>query len=297
MFKPFSAGVWDVGLYHRGMMDETPLNDVADAPPATTKRYVAYEPGADARGEPRKNFMDRLQWLVAECDRRGVIVDVTLARGKGVGRLPDLDSHCRAVESLSLALKQNRNWYVDLANERDVRDDRYVSPEDLKTLRAALRRIDPLRLATASFGGHDLDERDLRDALVTAELDFVCPHRPRHSRSSAETEVQTRQCLSLMRKSDKVVPVLYQEPFRRGYTAWEPTAADFLTDLRGAVSGGAAGWCLHNGTQKDAPDMSPRRSFDLRGRRLFEQLDSEELKVVQDAASTARQSSIPVGER
>ncbi len=35
-------------------------------------------------------------------------------------------------------------------------------------------------------------------------------------------------------------------------------AADFLTDLRGAVAGGAAGWCLHNGSQDTAPGKDRR---------------------------------------
>jgi hypothetical protein len=86
-----------------------------------------------------------------------------------------------------------------------------------------------------------------------------------------------------MQEAGRVVPVHYQEPFRRGYTSWEPTAADFLTDLRGALRGGAAGWCFHNGGQRTRRDEQPRRSFDLRTKRLMEQLDEEELKVVKSA--------------
>ena len=67
---------------------------------------------------------------------------------------------------------------------------------------------------------------------------------------------------------------VYQEPFRRGYGGWQPTAEDFLMDLRGAIAGGAAGWCFHNGAQNGAPASRPRRSFDLHDKRLFDQLDS-----------------------
>ena len=49
---------------------------------------------------------------------------------------------------------------------------------------------------------------------------------------------------------------------------------------RGANAGGAAGWCFHNGDVRARPDGQPRRSFDLREKRLFEQLDEEELAVV-----------------
>jgi hypothetical protein len=248
----------------------------------------------DSRGQPRQPFVDRLKWLIAECDRRGLVVDVTLARGKrlpdatSIGHLPDLESHQRAVATIVNALKQHRNWYLDLANEHDVRDERYVPPAELKNLRELVRQVDPSRLVTASFGGHDLSERDVRDALLTAGLDFLSPHRPRNSESPAETEARTRECHTLMTQIGRFVPVHYQEPFRRGYAEWEPSAADFLTDLRGAVAGGAAGWCFHNGSQSNTPDKEPRRSFDLRTRRLFDQLDAEERKVVGSAATVVR---------
>ena len=45
-------------------------------------------------------------------------------------------------------------------------------------------------------------------------------------------------------------------------------------------TGGAAGWSLHNGDQRDKPDRRPRRSFDLTEKKLFYQLDSEEKKVL-----------------
>lgn len=245
----------------------------------------------DSAGRPREPFADKLQGLVAECDRRGLIVDVTLTRGAAtngvapIGRVADFESHKRAVTTLIDLLRDHRNWYLDLANERDVGDARYVSPEELKTLREIVRRLDPQRLVTASFGGHDLNESDLRDALVTADLDFICPHRPRHPESPAETEAHTRQCLALLQKLQRLAPIHCQEPFRRGYETWEPAAADFLEDLRGAVAGGAAGWCFHNGSQRGAADGEPRRSFDLRARRLFDQLDGEERKVMAEAAS------------
>jgi hypothetical protein len=238
----------------------------------------------DARGRPREPFLGRLKWLVAECDRRSLVVDVTFTRNKS-GVLPDYESHLRAVETLVAALKPYRNWYLDLANERDVHDDRYVGIQELKRLRDRVRQLDPQRLVTASFGGHDLSAEDVRESLLTIGLDFLCPHRPRSPESPGQTEAKTRECLALMKEAGRMVPLHHQEPFRRGYQGWEPTAADFLTDLRGAVAGGAAGWCLHNGTQRNAPDQEPRRSFDLRIRRLFEQLDAEERKVVAEASA------------
>jgi hypothetical protein len=125
-----------------------------------------------------------------------------------------------------------------------------------------------------------LSESDIRDALQSADSDFLAIHRPRHAESPGQTEARTREVLAKLSELKLTVPIHHQEPFRRGYTRWEPDADDFLTDLRGAIKGGAAGWCFHNGATKSTSDGEPRRSFDLRKRRLIEQLDEEELKVL-----------------
>lgn len=121
----------------------------------------------------------RLAWLVAECDRRGLVVDVSLTRrqassgGADTVGLPDFQAHQRAVETLIEGLRPHRNWYLDLANERDVRDARYVSPAELKSLRELARRLNPQLLVTASFGGHDLAEPEVRDALLTVGVKLL----------------------------------------------------------------------------------------------------------------------------
>jgi hypothetical protein len=236
-------------------------------------------------GRPREPSLGRLKWLVAECDRQGLVVDITLNRGRespsspASGWVAGGASHQRAVETLATVLKPHRNWYLDLANEHDVRDIRFVPAAELKALRELVRRLDPARLVTSSFGGHDLVEQELEESVVGIGMDFITPHRPRTAESPRQTEAQTRAALAAMKRFGHPVPVHYQEPFRRGYGDWPPAAADFLMDLHGAIAGGAAGWCLHNGAQDKAPGNQPRRSFDLRDKRLFDQLDSEEQKV------------------
>ncbi len=237
----------------------------------------------DASGRKRDLYFERLRSLVAECDRRGFIVDVTLARSseRDSVHLRDFESHRRAVRTIIDGLKPHRNWYLDLANERDVGDDRFVSVEELKQLRQLARELDPSLPVTASFGGHDLTKSDVRDALQSIGCDFLAVHRPRHAGTPGETDSETQKLRALQQEMELAAPIHHQEPFRRGYTGWEPTAEDFLTDLRGAIVGGAAGWCLHNGSTRGAADGRPRRSFDLREQPLIEQLDSEEQKVLQ----------------
>jgi hypothetical protein len=247
---------------------------------ATWNAYGGDVSAVDADGAPRQPFLKRLLTLVAEADKRGMVVDVTLTRGEG---LPTQAAHLRAVGTLAEALRPYRNVYIDLANERDVRDARYVSPQELGELRARIRAIDPGRLVTASS---DLPG-DAADFLATTGIDFLSPHRGRYEGSPAETEEATREYLRRLRKAGHAMPVHYQEPFRRGYGDWQPELNDFLTDLRGAVRGGAAGWCFHNGGTKGDANGRPRRSFDLRPEegRLMDQLDPVERAVVEQAAS------------
>lgn len=243
----------------------------------------------DREGAAREPYFGRLRSLIAECDERGIIVDVTLARGgqtalgKIRGGLPGPEAHRRAVETIVSGLRGHRNWYLDLANERDVRDDRRVAIDELAELRELVRRLDSTRIVTASFGGHDLSRQDVEEALVRAKLDFLAVHRPRRAGTGAETEARTREVLRWAAELERSAPVHHQEPFRRGYADWTPVASDYLADLRGAVAGGAAGWCLHNGADRVGEDGRPRRSFDLRERRLFDQWDDEERRVVESA--------------
>jgi hypothetical protein len=263
---------------------------------ATWSAYDHDVSAVDAQGQVREPFMQSLQWLVAECDRRGMVVDVTLTRRAGareavIGGLADAEAHRLAVEALVGALQPHRNWYLDLANERDVRDDRYVSIEELKSLRELVRRLDPRRVVTASFGGHDLSNDDVRYSLVEAGHDVLAVHRPRHAKSPQQTEARTGDLLARMAEIHRTAPVHHQEPFRRGYADWEPTVDDFLTDLRGARAGGAAGWCLHNGAERTRDDGQPRRSFDLHEHRLLDQFDDVERRVLEQMAAVLAETA------
>lgn len=260
---------------------------------ATWTAFTNDVSAVDSNGQAREPLLGKLTWLVGECDRRGMVVDVTLTRGEGAAgetHLSTLAAHQRAVETLVAALKPHRNWYLDLANERNIRDARFVSVDELRQLRDTVKRLDPARLVTASHAGGDLAEKDVRRYLTEARLDFLAPHRPRERGSAAQTEAKTKEALAWMQAVGRTVPILYQEPFRRGYGGWQPSSADFAADLAGARQGGAAGWCWHNGDTRGTPGNEPRRSFDLRQRRLFDQLDDEErrfLASLHNPASTA----------
>jgi len=238
----------------------------------------------DTEGRPREEFLSKLGRIVRFCDDRAMIVDISLSRGNGVSgppRLQSLEAHLRAVHSLVTALKPLRNWYLDLSNERNIRDKRFTSFDDLKALRRRVRKLDPERLVTASHAG-DLTRDDVREYLLNVGVDFLTPHRPRDAGSANETARLTKYYLDAAKELGRVAPLHYQEPFRRGFGQYEPVASDFITDARNAKENGAAGWCFHNGDNRSAADGRPRRSFDLRDRRLFDALDEEERKAVEE---------------
>src|SRR5581483_578323 len=171
------------------------------------------------------------------------------------------------------------NWYLDLANERNIKDKRFASFADLMELRELVRKFDPHRLVTASHAG-DVSREDLGEYLQAVRVDFLSPHRPRTAGSAGQTEARSKQYLAWMKELGREVPLHYQEPFRRDFGPWQPRATDYVTDLKGALAGGAAGWCWHNGANRAAEDGRPRRSFDLREQRLFAQLDEEEARAL-----------------
>ncbi|MGD9496310.1 MAG: cellulase family glycosylhydrolase [Armatimonadota bacterium] len=241
-------------------------------------------PAVDTAGAPQEPAISALRELVSLADARGMVVDVTLHRG---GVLTTDEAHLAAVRTIARELRRRRNVYIDVANERDVRDNRYVSPQECRALRDAIREIDPARLVTASctFGS----AQELAEFLEVTQLDFITPHLPRNADDPAKTQERVERYLAWMQETGRIVPVHLQEPFRRDYGAWQPDTEDFLTDLRGAVAGGAAGWCLHNGSNRHADDGEPRRSFDLHeGRGPFlDTLDEVERAVLEAMAGVA----------
>ena len=241
-------------------------------------------------GSIREALMQKLEDLVASCDELGIVVDVTLFRDastSGVGP-PDMAAHTQACLNIARRLLPCRNVYVDVANERDVRDGRYVSLEECGELIRCIKSVDPKRLCTASCMPVSLDQ--LSAIMNIARVDLLAPHLCRHQGCADRTQETVKGTLEWMRSIEKTVPIHLQEPFRRGYGNYEPEVDDFLRDLAGAVRGGAAGWCFHNGAQQGD---RPFRSFSLASSegRLYEQLDASELAVLSKMKGVA--ASVP----
>lgn len=193
------------------------------------------------------------------------------------------------MQTLAKALKPYRNVYFDVGNERDIHDARYVSKEDVGALISAVKEIDPKRLCTASGVPGSWD--DLAEYIRIGKCDFIAPHLGRDKDSSSQTLGKVKEFIGWMSDSSLPrVPILLQEPFRRDYGSYQPTEEDYFTDAAGAKLGGAAGWCLHNGS--NGPNSQERRFRSMRmtdsDGRLYDQLDAVELKVAHGLAEKIR---------
>ena len=243
----------------------------------------------DADGDELSPAWEKLLWLCELADKLHFVVDVAFARGEAPGGaiLGGDEAHLNAVGILAEALTPYRNAIVDVAAEWNAPAAGGVSIAFVKQLRDRIKQADPQRLVTASHAG-DVEPDLLYQYLMAAKVDFLAPHRPVGPDSQAQTEQKTRTLCSRMARLGKVVPVLYSQPLRRGEEGPQPRAEDFLTDLSGAISGGAAGWCFHNGPDATGPERCPRRCFDLRPSegRLLDQLEDEERTVLRRTRET-----------
>ncbi len=229
-------------------------------------------------GSVREPFMARLKTVIRECDRRNIIVDVTMHRGPHPAP-SNQSEHIACARTLATELKGYRNVYFDVGNERDVGDARFVSYKDMGDLITAVKAIDPKRICTAS--GVPTSSKDLNEYLTTGQCDFIAPHLGRGRGDSARTLGEVVKFIGWMKQLGRRVPVHLQEPFRQGYGNYTPDIDDYYRDAEGGKLAGAAGWCLHNGSIRSNTNEKPHRSFlmsDTDGR-LFAQLDKLELEV------------------
>src|SRR5829696_4928759 len=82
---------------------------------ATWAAFTNNVSAVDTNGGPREPFLTKLEKLVRECDRRGMVVNVTFSRENGTTggpRLQRIEQHERAVRTVVERLRPLRNWYL-----------------------------------------------------------------------------------------------------------------------------------------------------------------------------------------
>jgi hypothetical protein len=220
----------------------------------------------------RSTYMNRLKNIIAECDQRGMIVDVTWARvlpSKPSVFPQTYDEHLRCSKKLAEVLEGFENVYFDIGNECNVGIKR-LTIDRIGTAIDAINVIDPSRICTASFrpgGPFQLDS--LR---WLGKVDFLAAHGPDAADTADDVVLKY---ISWMEQLNYRMPVHFNEVPRRGvdYSGWTPDKIDFYHMCVGAKVAMGAGWCFHNGWEFKG---SPFRSFHMMDQRLYPQLDDQE---------------------
>lgn len=202
----------------------------------------------------------RLVELAKRLESRGLIFELVLLRP---GQLPGQPfavftseaDRVKAVESMTVALRDFRNVLFDLYNEHD-HPDGPISHQTARVLRDKVKASDPARLMTISSTEHHLvsaagevAEAGAVNLLSEAGadevgVDLVAAHFPRTNDWAAATGGRVRALRTALEKIGRPLPVYLNEERRAdGRT---PLGADhYARAIAEARSAGAAGWLFH----------------------------------------------------
>ena len=187
----------------------------------------------------------------------------------------------RAVREMTTALKDRRRVLFDLYNEHD-HGDGPLSHAAARTLRDAVKAIDPARLVTiSSTAAHvvtdesrvgDEQAKNLREEAGSdagsVGVDVVAPHFPRTDDWAAATGPRIKVVREALSRIGRPLPILLSEE-RRADEHGSPPADAYRRAMFAAHDGGAAGWTFHT-----------EAGFELRSGAFVDSLKPEERKAL-----------------
>jgi hypothetical protein len=193
--------------------------------------------------------------------------DVTLSRGNGVSGPPRLQTRWRRTGvrwDARQALRPFRNWY--LTRQRAERPRQTLCfVQDLPTLR--------------SVSGTDRETCDRFTGAISAETScasispsqtLTSSRRIGRDATSPNRTGADQTASAWIKEIGRAVPVHYQSR-SVAVTGNGSRAPRMVTDVRGARNGGA-GWCFTTATRATRPMATRVALFDLRDKRLFDDL-------------------------
>jgi hypothetical protein len=197
----------------------------------------------DARtGEVRPAKLEALRRLVGLAASHALVVDITFTRETLVPEM-SVDAYRKAIVETAEALKPFRNSLFDIQNEFDKNG---LTVAEAREIRAAIRRVDPARLVTASGSGAYDPEEAARFAMANG-MDLIAIHDPREEGSwFLERTLDEIVSRAFRAAAPGKRPVYLQEP-----TGWGSRSDDdrdeghFRSAVRAARRAGAAAWVFH----------------------------------------------------
>ena len=194
-------------------------------------------------GTLRPDELKRLLFILDQARLEHLIVDVTFTYEHITGMTP---ATARVgIMAATDALRSYDNLLFDIQNERNVPDRRFMSEEDVASIFAGIKAVDPARIGFADNAPVDDDPDTPRSFAAKVGLDVVAYHDPRSPRwyQFPTMDAMLRKLKTAGR------PVYLQEPNATRDPLFPYPANDraeyFLQALANAKLAGAAAWCFH----------------------------------------------------
>ncbi|HEV3142211.1 MAG TPA: hypothetical protein VGY57_16910 [Vicinamibacterales bacterium] len=192
-------------------------------------------------GSLRTAELQHLLSILNLAKQERLVVDVTFTYEHIPGMTPS--TALVGIANATNVLRSYENLIFDIQNERNVRDRRYMSEDDVGRIFRALKAVDPSRIATASNApdGASIDA----DFTSRLGLDVNAYHDDRFPNWYQLDELQS--VVNALRANGK--PAYLQEPNTTFDTVFHYPANDraeyFLQAIANAKMAGAAAWCFH----------------------------------------------------
>ena len=230
----------------------------------------------DSSGNLRAAQLSELKNVLNKAQARGLVVDVSFAK-ETAGLENNFAAYKSGTEAATRELTSYRNVLFDLQNEYDLAGrGTYLTVSQVKSLRDAVKTIDPSRIVTASTTD-TTGETGTINAANQESLDVIAYHESRVSNWYSRTS----SVVNTLVASGK--PVYLQEPER-----WVGnnglTGQNFITAATQAKSAGAAAWTFHT-----------ESGFDLRSNSLQSQLSSAERNFLDSLSGALSSTTWGVG--
>jgi hypothetical protein len=205
----------------------------------------------------------RLERLAARLRARHLVLELVLLRpgqlpGQRYAVLSSPAARTKAVQEITRALLPYRLVLFDLFNEHD-HPDGPISHAEARTLRDAVKAIDPARLVTISSTEYHLltaegslsraGLQNLHAEVSTGEgdvaVDLLAVHLPRTGDWIAATSGRVGLLAGELQRLARRLPIYINEGERVRPGVHSIPPGDYLLAVRSAREAGAAGWVLH----------------------------------------------------
>ena len=228
---------------------------------------------ADGTLDP--DALGELEWILDQAAERQMVIDVTFNQDTPPKTFA---AHENGIVAAATALAGRRNLLFDLQNETShyhTDPANFMSPEQVREVRDAVKAVDPERVTTASVTSTNA----LASFVSTGELDLATYHCCRNNGGITDWAAATTQAVAHARNAiaPADLPIYFQEPNRcgsGGQYADCTTGDEFVAAAVNAKTAGAAAWIFHN-----------EASYDLRTATLASRLNAGEHDAVNRLAA------------